>query len=501
VAVVAAVALLIALVVLALPTLPCQIPGGEACAPEDEAAELVPADALAYLHANVDPDTEQYRRAREVAGELPTVSSQIVARALAQLPASTVGEIDFDEEIGPWFGGEAAVALLPTGEPPQRVALLEVADADGADEFASALGDDGGAVSERVGGFLAIGESDAVAAVADLAEGGEALAGAEGAARVLDELPDHRLAEAYLSEEGVAELIADPRGGLGSLAPFVDPASRGAAAAVAVADDGELEFAVRSDLDPERSEASPGFFDAFDPYQPQLPERLAADSLGYVGIGNPGETLRALLAQAAAQAPSIAAGFEDLLSDLERGGGLDVEGELGEAFGGEAAFALQPATVPYLEFVATEVDEDRARAALAALGAALGQPVGQEEVEGVQTTTTQVSPTVQLSFAVFEGLAAVATNPDAIGELAAGEGGLDEAAGFERATEGLPDEVSLLAYLDLGELVTLGEGLGLAEDPVYATFAGEFRKLDAFGLAVVREDEILATDARLVLAD
>ena len=47
----------------------------------------------------------------------------------------------------------------------------------------------------------------------------------------------------------------------------------------------------------------------------------------------------------------------------------------------------------------------------------------------------------------------------------------------------------------------LGEQLGLAEDPVYATFAGDFRRLEALALAVTEDDELLSTDARLLLSE
>ena len=46
----------------------------------------------------------------------------------------------------------------------------------------------------------------------------------------------------------------------------------------------------------------------------------------------------------------------------------------------------------------------------------------------------------------------------------------------------------------------MGEQPGLAEDPLYATFAGEFRRLDALGLAVT-DDDVLATDARLLFGE
>lgn len=516
-----AVAALVVVLVVAIGGLPCGFPGGESCAPDDEAAELVPAQALAYVHANVDLETEQAERAAQVAGELRTVSSQLVSRALGLVPGTGGDAVNFDEEVEPWFGGELALARLAGRPQPEAVALFEVADSEGADAFAQRLeGGPSEPATERVGGFLAVGDDAAVASVRALADGeGEPLADDEDAQAVLDALPGDRLAEAYVSSEGASELAGDPRGALGSLAPFIDPAATEAAAgSLAFAEGGELELSIRSRLNSERLEASPGFFAAFDAFEPALPDRLAADTLAYLGVGNPGETVRALLSQASAQAPALAAGFEDLLRELERGGGVEVQGGLAEAFTGEAAFALQPAPgdaageeaatapvvgVPYLEFIADDVDEERAREALAAFAGALGMPAGNAEIEGVPTQSVELSPTVRVTFAVFEGLAVAATDPAAIAAQAGGEGGLSGDELFERATVDLSDsdEVSLLVFFDLAELVALGEGLGLAEDPVYAAFAGEIRKLEALGVAVASEDDVLATDARLVLDD
>jgi hypothetical protein len=510
---------LLVVLVLALAGLPCGLPGGGACAPEDEAAQLVPGDSLAYLHANLDSETEQAQRAAQTADGLPTVSAQVAGSALELVPGAGRDAIDFADEIEPWFGGEIALALLESEPRPETVALFEVSDAEGADAFASRLESDRSEpTSERVGDFLAVGDGGAVAAVRAVAEGEtDSLADSETVRAVLDELPEQRIAEAYASPEGASELVGDPRGALGSLAPFVDPgATEGAAAAVAVAEEGELEVSLRSDLDSERAEASPGFFAAFEAFEPGLTARLSTETLAYIGVGDPGATLEALLSQASAEAPALAAGFEDLLRSLERGGGIDVEGELADAFTGEAALALQPAPVadgdaqafapagtPYVEFVTQDVDEARARAALAAFAGALGTPAGESEVEGVTVQSVQLSPTTRLAYAVFDGLAVAATDPAAISEQAAGDDGLAGDDRFERATSDLGDsnEVSLLAYLDLAELIALGEGLGLAEDPVYASLAGEIRTLEALGLSVTSDGDLLATDARLVLDD
>ena len=296
------------------------------------------------------------------------------------------------------------------------------------------------------------------------------------------------------------ELLAPGSGTLSTLSPLIAPgSSRGVAASLSAGDDG-LELSIRSALDPEREDASPGFFAAFPGFDPSLDDDLPARTLAYLGFGAPADTVTALLSQASSQAPGIAAGFRDLVEGIRRSADLDLERGVLEALGDEAAIALEPpaggdlaAEAPYGLFAADDVDEVAARAGLAALGGSLTQrsrgggaapAFGQEDVEGVQTNTVRVSPTVELTYAVFDGLAAIATDPAGVAAMIEGDGGLADQDRYQRATEGFPDQVSLQAYLDLDGLVAIGEAAGLAEDPLYATFAGDFRRLEALGLAV-----------------
>lgn len=531
----AAVALLLLLAAV-VPSLPCEFPGGDSCPPPDDAIALVPSDALAYAHANLDPDTEQYDDAAGIAESLPVIRQQIAARALGLVPGPRGGAPGFERDIAPWFGGEVALAALP-GRGDRAlllVDLLEVDDADGATAFARELGSgrqrvfeyegveisvSGGeshVASAQVDGFLALGTPAGVRAVID-ASGAEAdsLADDQAASDARNALPDHRLIDAYVSPEGAREL-ASPAGPLGSFSPLISPqATRGAAVALAT-DGGELELAVRSVLDADRARSQAGFFAAFEPFDPSLASKLSSDALVYVGIGDPGEATRKLLAQAGATAPGIASSFEDLVDQLRRGE-FDLSNDFFPALGDEGAFALEPRTgdtgvdpTPYFQFIADGVDEDRARRALAGLQrpvAAAVEPQSvlqtpsfqDEEVEGVQIRTLPVSGAVELTYAVFDGLATVATSPDGIAKLARGDGGLDESERYRQATNGFDGDPSLLAYFDLGELIAVGERLGLAEDPAYATFAGEFRTLEALGVAISSGEDILRTDARLIV--
>ena len=56
--------MVVVIALVAVPNLPCQAPGGDECAPPDDAIELVPGDSLAYLHADTDPDTSSTRTRR-----------------------------------------------------------------------------------------------------------------------------------------------------------------------------------------------------------------------------------------------------------------------------------------------------------------------------------------------------------------------------------------------------------------------------------------------------
>ena len=520
----------------AVPNLPCEFPGGDSCPPPDDSEELVPSDAVLYAHVNLDRDSEQYEHAADIAATLPAITGEIARRSFALVPGPGGGPPSFAGDIEPWVGDEAAIAFLPTGgEQPGRVVLLEIGDPEGATTFAAQIAsgrpkidtyrdvevsvDQRRLATARLDGFLIIGIESAVRSVIDTQSGGEeaaSLADDENASEARDELPDHRFADVYVSPEGARSLAA-PNGELGQLSPLISPeATRGAAASLA-ADDGELELAVRSVLDPERVRSRPGFFAAFSPFDPTLAGRLSPDALAYLGIGDPEGAVKALLAQASAAAPGIASGFEDLVEELRRTDEIDISKDFLPTLGDEAAFALEPRLsesesdpTPYLQFIADDVDSERARRALASLqrpiAAAINPQIGLQaptfedtEVEGVQARTLRVSPAVELTYAVLDDLATVATSSDGIARLAMDEGGLSDSERFEQATGDMSGDPSLFAYFNLAELVAVGERLGLAEDPVYATFAVEFRALDSLGVAVSSSEESLDTDARLIV--
>lgn len=527
-------AALLLITFVAVPALPCGAPGGDVCPPADDAIALVPDDSLAYVHVNVDPDTEQYDNASDVASHIPTLTEQATSRLLDRVPGPHGRPADFAGDIQPWFGGQAALALIPASErAAEEVQLLQISDTDGASKFADSIAtgkpktsdyrdvpvsvDRRGLATAEVGGFLAIGRDSGVRAVIDAQSGATGTGSLEdepAANAALDALPDERLADAYLSPDGIDRLVGNPRGPLATLDAVIDPGASDGAAIGLVASATGIEVAIRSELDESRAKAQPGFFASFPAFDPSLTASLPPDSLAYIGMADPGKTLVSLIEQASADQPGLAAAIASLVKRVRQLGKVDLETDLLPSLGSEAAFALQPGSggkrVPYLEFLSSGVDPERAGKALASLqapiAAALSPSTGQaptfdqEKVGDVTAHSVRLSPTVDLTYAIAGSTLLVATDPAAVKQLAGESGGLNDDDAFKEATSGLESDVSLVAYLNLSGLLTLGEQAGLAQDPAYATFAPELHKLSALAVGVKSSTTELSTDLRLIVS-
>ena len=147
---IAAVAAIVVFALVAVPALPCQYPGGDRCPQADDAIALVPADALAYAHVDIDPSSDQYRAAIGLAAQLPMISGQLVGRLEAGLPAAKAAGLTPGGKPAAWLGGEAALAVLSVHGKPTTVELLAAADQPAAQSFADSLS--GGAGASRYRG-------------------------------------------------------------------------------------------------------------------------------------------------------------------------------------------------------------------------------------------------------------------------------------------------------------------------------------------------------------
>jgi Protein of unknown function (DUF3352) len=528
--IVAAVALVVWVVL--VPIAPCGLPGGERCAPDDDAIALVPEDALAYVHLDVDPESEQFAAAADIGSRVPLLSGL----AVDAVSAIAGVDVDYARQIEPWAGGEVALAALPVGISGQQVVMIEADDTDAAGRFAAGLlgpkqsGGSAGGTDISVGrrgaawaiedGFLLIGSEPGLAAM--LGDDGNSLEGADGAA-VLDELPEDRVAYAYVSPAGARALLGSR--GLDPIDTFVDSAATEGAAASLSADDSGLHLAIRSDLDPERAGDSPGFFAALPSFTPTLTSAVGPSTLAYIGLGDPGEGVGSLLDQARSSSPGLVAAFRRTSKQLGREAGIDIGDDLLPLLGSEVALSLQPVAAgggseapgvtpdsgtPYVSLIAKDVDAESARQSLARLQGPVAEALAQRrhggpaafeaiQIAGLQAQSLAVSPAVDLTYAIWDDRLVIATDSLGIQQARSIDGDLDESERFQDVTEGFPDSLSLIAYLDLSGLLSLGEQAGLATDPVYTTYAPDLRSLTAAAIAVDGSAEAIDTDLRIAV--
>jgi hypothetical protein len=120
-------------------------------------------------------------------------------------------------------------------------------------------------------------------------------------------------------------------------------------------------------------------------------------------------------------------------------------------------------------------------------------------VDGVTVHSVRVSPSVDLSYAIFDGKLVISTQPEGIVRARSGGDNLASTGAYRTATENLPDQVSALVFLNLDELLGLAQRAGLAEDPLYASLSEDISHVKSLGLAVRGSDEELRSELFLAI--
>ena len=513
---------------------------------DDDAAELVPADALAYLHVDLDPDSEQYQQAATIAARVPLISRQVVARALGGLiPARTGRRPTSTATSGPGSaarrrsrscpGGRGARAACSCSRPPTTSGAAPSPTELAAGRSAATSTRDRGSAPTRpglasavVGGFLVIGTADGVRGGRSTSRhgDGDSLAGRPRGRRCdPTSSPTTRLAEAYVSPHGIARpdrRSARPLVVAGAVRRLRLEPRRGRGARRRATTASRSRSAARSTPSGPRGIA--GVLLRLPALRAELPGRSPAEALAYVGsatrrtrrgAARPGERRGARARCRALETCSTA------LRSLGRR--RPSSGAAARARRrGRAGAAVRPGRGRRArgrragdDAGARSLELDRRRASTRSAPArrwprlqgpiaeALATPVAsrrrsssRSEVAGVEAQSLRISPTVNLTYAASTTEAGRRDRP---GRGRAGRERRRRARRGRRASSGpptgFPDECRSLAYLNLADLLALGEREGLAEDPAYATFAEELRKLEALGLAVTSGEDELATDA------
>jgi hypothetical protein len=183
------------------------------------------------------------------------------------------------------------------------------------------------------------------------------------------------------------------------------------------------------------------------------------------------------------------------------------------ALGGQAALVAEPtATIPFASLIVDDVDDSKANDALARLQQPLLRSLGTEggkqvptfqskDVDGVTVHSIQVSPSVDLSYAVFDGKLVISTQPAGIAQVRSSGDNLAGTGAYQQATDRLPGSVSALVFLNLEEVLGLAQQAGLADDPLYASLSEDISHLRSLGLAVNGEQDQIRTELFLATHD
>ena len=209
---------------------------------------------------------------------------------------------------------------------------------------------------------------------------------------------------------------------------------------------------------------------------------------------------------------ALARQFEDVEQAIERfgraaqrQGGVSVDKELLPLLDHRGALVASPGEgAPVITFILDDIEEEEALDVLSRLqpalihllgSAELGQAptFGAAEVAGVTAATAQLAPGLELSYAAFDDRLVVSTALRGIAAVRRGEG-LPGEDGFDAVLGDRPDSLSALVFLDLNQLLTLGEQAGLAEDPRYLAVRDDLQKLRAAGAVVSREEEFTTAE-------
>jgi len=509
-------ALIAGLVALVVVAVVLATSGGEE-PPATGAAAIVPGDALAYVHVSIDPARPAVKRGLALAErfpDYPLLREQVLSRLGAIASGSAnAGTVNFDTDIRPWLGREAALALLNTvGSTAGSLIVLDVASQMGAKRFLARFPPAaqtsyrsaqinefrGGTAIAFVSHYLAIGQTASVQAAIDVAGGhGASLQSSSAYRRASAGEPDGRVVDAYASVDGVRRVLAPAGGLVGALGALLyQPALDGVSISITPRG-ADANVTVHSVLDPKLAKLG-----ARRSFSPALPTTMPSAAMLALDLQRLDQVAPRLLSAGAAG--GLGGRIGPLLHRL--GGalqaeGVDVQRDILSLFDGESLVGIVPASGgsgrPALVVVAPTRNEARTRTALAALEAPLaglfpppaGNAPGQAPVfndrvvAGVTAHQLVLTAGLELDYAVFDNKVVVSTDLQGIAAVRNHARSLTANPSYQQTLGNRPERVSSLLFLDFSQLLSLGEQTGLTRSARYRALRPDLMRIRAIGLS------------------
>ena len=474
----------------------------------DQPAQALPAGTIGYVSVDLDPSGEQKIEAIRTLRKFPAFADNVDLdtdddlreRLFTELTESGECEgLDYAADVEPWLGDRVAVAAVDTGaESPSPVLVVQVTDADGAEDGLATLqetcgGDevDSATAAWTVDGdWAVIGESVEITdqVVADAGEG--TLADDSDFQRWTEDAGDPGIVSMYAAPSAgqhFADLMGAQGSMLGSMSGMgeIDPGTddqlteemeqsladfRGAAATIRF-DDGALE--IETAADPGQSMMA---LSGLDQGSAELVSGLPDDTVAAFALGFSDGWFTEMV-DTFAELGGAEMTTEELMADMSEASGLDLPADaealagdamavsMGAGFDLEAFFNGGPGELPV--GVTIQGDPDAIQAALDKVKAQLGPDADmlETEVEGDRVT---LSP-----------------NADYRSTLAGG-GSLGDSEAFDEVVEDA-DEAAALLFVDFDADDNWLARLAGEEDP---EIAENIEPLSAFGITGWLEDGV-----------
>jgi hypothetical protein len=474
----------------------------------DQPAQALPAGTIGYLSVDLDPSGEQKIEAIRTLRKFPAFADNVDLdtdddlreRLFTELTESGECEgLDYAADVEPWLGDRVAVAAVDTGaESPSPVVVVQVTDADGAEDGLATLqetcgGDevDSATAAWTVDGdWAVIGESVEITdqVVADAGEG--TLADDSDFQRWTEEAGDPGIVSMYAAPSAgqhFADLMGAQGSMLGSMSGRgeIDPGTndqlteemerslaefRGAAATVRF-DGGALE--IETAADPGQSMMA---LSGLDQGSAELVSGLPDDTVAAFALGFSDGWFTEMV-DTFAELGGAEMTTEELMADMSEASGLDLPADaealagdamavsMGAGFDLEAFFNGGPGELPV--GVTIQGDPDAIQAVLDKVKAQMGPDADmlETEVEGDRVT---LSPNADYRSAL------------------AGGGSLGDSEAFDEVVEDA-DEAAALLFVDFDADDNWLARLAGEEDP---EIAENIEPLSAFGITGWLEDGV-----------
>jgi len=447
------------------------------------AARIVPAGALAFIRLTTDEDSRDAQRLARLAPRIPGF-----VRLRERLLAAVSGGAPFDlrRDVRPWLGDEAAVALVDLGagrfasliladvksRPGAEALLRRVPGAQPGARYRGVVvrrfGDSAAAFVEH---FLVAGPEPAVRLAIDTAKEVEAPLARAPAFEAALGGEEPRPLELYLSARGLRGFVRARGGALSVVGALLDTPEQRALGAGVRAETRGLSVAVR------RVGAGG------EQFEPRLVDRVPADAAAYLGAPRP----PVAVAEAAGGRPAL-----DAVRRAMAGANVDLDRDLLGPLRGEFAAWLTPgAAAPVIAFAARTRSPRATREALARLHGPLASLAGDTEtppvfrprtIEGVEAFSLPLSAAFEPTYAVRGDTVVVATAPSAVAGFLGPGPRLRDSAAFRATVTAVPPRAETLGFLDVRQLLALGEQTGL-------TVSADLSRLRAAGAVSMREED------------